>query len=346
MDTLNHAYTSNTYSYTDFQRPLVATTGIYSDYGTDVDSDGKYDYLTVGMQLSLSEAGYCVVKARLIDANGQEIAWAENIAQMGADIPEIIELVFDGEDIYANGVNGPYYLKDVYMYHTGDPFKSAYIREAYTTSAYGYCEFGNCPPKAIAGTSMTFECTGPEGASVTLDGSQSYDPDGDPLTYTWTGAFGTLDGDIAVVTFPLGTHEITLTVEDDKDGSDNDTFEITVQDTIPPTLELVLAPSLLWPPNHKMVPVTAVITVSDTCEANPMVELVSIVSSEPDNGLGDGDFPNDVQDADFGTDDRQFLLRSERAAVGPGRIYTVTYSAQDNSGNTRSAAASVEVPHD
>ena len=171
MDTLNYAYTTNTYSYTDFQRPLVATTGIYSDYGTDVDSDGKYDYLTVGMQVSLAEAGYCVVKARLMDANGQEIAWAENIAQMDADSPEMIELVFDGEGIYTNGVDGPYYLKDLYMYHTGDPFKPAYIREAYTTSAYRYCEFGNCPPKAIAGTSMTFECTGTEGAAVTLDGS-------------------------------------------------------------------------------------------------------------------------------------------------------------------------------
>ena len=346
MDTLNDAYTTVSYSYTEFERPLVATTGVYSDYGTDLDSDGKYDILTVAMQLSLAQQGYCVVRARLMDANGKEIAWAENIAQMEADSPEMIELVFDGADIYANGVDGPYYLSDAYMYHTGDPFQPAYIREAYTTSAYGYCEFGNCPPKAIAGTSMSFECTGPGGAMVTLDGSQSYDPDGDALTYTWTNSFGTLNGATQSVMMGLGIHDITLTVDDGNGGSDSSTIQITVQDTIGPALELTLTPDQLWPPNHKLASVAAALTVSDTCDAGPTVDLVSIASNEPDDGLGDGDFPNDIQGADFGTDDREFLLRAERAANGSGRVYTVTYTAQDASGNTRSATAGVLVPHD
>jgi hypothetical protein len=94
------------------------------------------------------------------------------------------------------------------------------------------------------------------------------------------------------------------------------------------------------------VPVVAVLEVSDLCDPSPTVVLVSIVSNEADNGQGDGDVGQDVQGASFGTDDRSFLLRAERAGGGAGRIYTVTYRARDASGNMRLASANVIVPHD
>jgi endo-1,4-beta-xylanase len=75
------------------------------------------------------------------------------------------------------------------------------------------------------------------------------------------------------------------------------------------------------------------------------VELVSITSNEADNGLGDGDTSDDIQGASYGTDDRQFLLRAERSGTGSGRIYTVTYSATDASGNATETTDEVTVPH-
>jgi hypothetical protein len=124
-------------------------------------------------------------------------------------------------------------------------------------------------------------------------------------------------------------HAITLT-GDGRGGIDTDSVNVTVQDTTPPTITLALSPSVLWPPNHQLVPVVATVNVHDSCDADPpSVELVSIVSNESANGRGDGSTSADVLDADIGADDRDFKLRAERSGLGLGRVYTVTYRSTD-----------------
>lgn len=118
-----------------------------------------------------------------------------------------------------------------------------------------------------------------------------------------------------------------------------------VLDIVPPILTVSVSPTSLWPPNHKLGPIAASITVTDNCDPNPKVRLVSIVSNEPDNGLGDGDTAGDIQDAAIGTDDRAFRLRAERAGGGSGRIYTITYVAEDASGNKTTQIVTVSVAH-
>ncbi len=205
----------------------------------------------------------------------------------------------------------------------------------------------NLPPNAIAGEDQVVECTGPDGAEVTLDGSASTDPDNDDLSYTWQGPFGEISGQTITVTLGLGTHDITLTVSDPSGHIDCDMLEVMVVDTQPPELEVVLSPSSLWPPNHKMVPVIATVSASDNCDEDPAIVLTSVVSSEPDDakGGGDGKTTNDIQDADIGNEDYNISLRAERQGKGDGRIYTITYEATDDSGNSATASATVTVPH-
>jgi uncharacterized repeat protein (TIGR01451 family) len=117
-----------------------------------------------------------------------------------------------------------------------------------------------------------------------------------------------------------------------------------VLDIVPPELTVSLSPTALWPPNHRLATISAAVTVTDNCDPNPAVRLVSITSNEPDNGLGDGDTANDVQGAAFGTRDQVFQVRSERSGPGSGRIYTVTYEAQDESGNKTTRQATITVP--
>jgi uncharacterized repeat protein (TIGR01451 family) len=117
-----------------------------------------------------------------------------------------------------------------------------------------------------------------------------------------------------------------------------------VLDIVPPKLTLALSQTRLWPPDHKLITINASISVTDNCDPNPRVRLVSVTSNEPDNGLGDGDTANDVQGAALGTDDRTFQLRAERSGRGTGRVYTVTYEASDASGNTTTQQQTVTVP--
>ena len=111
-------------------------------------------------------------------------------------------------------------------------------------------------------------------------------------------------------------------------------------DVTPPTLTVTLSPNTLWPPNDKLVSITAAITVKDDYDPSPEIKLESITANET---LADGD----IQDAQLGTDDRSFSLVAKRAGTNQaGRIYTVTYSATDASGNKATASATVTVPHD
>ncbi len=207
----------------------------------------------------------------------------------------------------------------------------------------------NHPPVAVASADQTLECTG-QGMRVMLDGSKSSDPDGDALSFVWKDEAGNEVGKTAVVqlTPGMGTHAFTLTVTDPGGLSAMATTHVTVRDTAPPALRVTLSPDALWPPNHKLVQITATVETSDSCDANPGVALVSITSNEPDDGLGDGDEPNDIQPVNggsiaFGADVQPFLLRAERSGKGTGRIYTVTYMVRDASGNESSASAQVSV---
>lgn len=112
-------------------------------------------------------------------------------------------------------------------------------------------------------------------------------------------------------------------------------------DATPPSLSVDATPAVLWPPNHAYQTVTATVLVADNADPHPTLVLVSVLSNEPDAGLGGGDTPNDIVIVDKFT----FNLRAERSGSGAGRVYTITYQATDACGNSTTAPATVAVPH-
>jgi len=209
---------------------------------------------------------------------------------------------------------------------------------------------GNQPPVANAGVDQTVEQANLAGTEVTLDGSGSTD-DGQisPLTYDWTWNGGSSTGEKPVVTLPLGTTTVTLTVSDGQFSS-TDTVDITVQDTTPPTITTSGKPKVLWPPNGKYQTVSLSdfgISVTDagdpTVDASKVV-ITSVSSDEPEDALGDGDGKTM---ADIVIKNSQTVdLRAERQGDGNGRVYTINYEVTDAAGNTATGSSQVWVSHD
>lgn len=197
----------------------------------------------------------------------------------------------------------------------------------------------NREPVGVAGPDQTIECTGPDGAQVALDAGGSSDPDGDPLDYAWTGPFGSASGPSPVVTVPLGSFTITLTVTDPAGATAVDTLLVTVRDTVAPTLAARAAPDRLWPPDNRLAPVFFGIATGDRCDPRPLVTLLSVTSDDPRF-----DPPADVSGASYGTDDRVVSLRATRSGGIGGRTYMVTFAARDRSGNAAETSAGVLVP--
>ena len=198
----------------------------------------------------------------------------------------------------------------------------------------GAFEYFNAPPVAVAGADRTVVANSSCAAVVALDGTGSSDPEGDALTYRWTGSFGTVSGATASVSLPAGTHVITLTVADGRGASATDTLLATVLDRTPPVIQSAAAsPSVLSPANKQLVPVTIAVSATDACDGSVRCRIVSVTSNEPINAT---DWKI--------TGDLTVNLRAERSNKGTGRVYTITIECVDGSGNVSTKTVTVTVP--
>jgi K319-like protein/VCBS repeat protein/PKD domain-containing protein len=112
----------------------------------------------------------------------------------------------------------------------------------------------------LAGGSLPVANAGPdiqalEGQSVTLDGSGSSDPDGDPIAYSWsvvaaTGPSVVLGGSPATPSFVAtdsGTYVFRLTVSDGNQGASSDDVVVTVGNVAPVVSITAPSPGLVVP---------------------------------------------------------------------------------------------------
>lgn len=181
------------------------------------------------------------------------------------------------------------------------------------------------PPELTVPSDMTVEATGPDGATVTFTATATNDG-----VVTCTPASGSL--------FAVGTTTVSCTATN-VGGSDTETFKVNVVDTTAPIIILVKPSHVaLWPPDHKMVPISVTVVAIDAVDLDPTTVITSVSSNQPVNGTGDGDTAPDWEITGPLTLD----LRAERAGT-QDRIYTITVETTDASGNTSTAATTVRV---
>ena len=102
----------------------------------------------------------------------------------------------------------------------------------------------------------------------------------------------------------------------------------------------VASPSTLWPPNHGLVEIQ-IGGVTDVDDDVPDVTVVGVTQDEP---LGGGD--DACPDASGVEVDETVSLRAERDGNGDGRVYHVSFTADDGAGGTCAGEVVVCVPHD
>jgi hypothetical protein len=166
-------------------------------------------------------------------------------------------------------------------------------------------------------------------AAATIDDGSS-DPDGDPIKVV----------ESPVGPYPLGVTHVTLTCTDSRGANATCSATVTVVDATPPSLDLAVDRTTLWPPNRQWVPVHVTATSRDACDEDPSITLASIESSDPDPSH------EDIRGAAFGTADFDFELRAEREGRDSTRTYTLCYVSRDAAGNAVRQCVMVHVQHD
>lgn len=211
-----------------------------------------------------------------------------------------------------------------------------------------FVENVNHAPIANAGADQTKN----EGSLISLDGSTSHDPDLDILTYKWTQVSGKLvELSASNTPTPMFTAPLTglggealvfeLVVNDGLADSIPDQVTVNILNVNdPPACDhAAVIPAVIWPPNHKMVPIN-ISGVSDPDNDNVRLTVTRVTQDEPTNGLGDGDTSPDATLQGSGV-----LLRAERAGNGNGRVYLVHFSADDGQGGVCNGLVKVIIPH-
>lgn len=173
----------------------------------------------------------------------------------------------------------------------------------------------NNPPTADAGPDQAVAMDGSGYAAVTLDGSGSTD-DGQiaPLTYDWyLGATHLGSGATLGYNFPMGVHNVTLTVFDGQYSASDDVM-ITVEDRIAPTTTLALAGTMGgggW-----------------------YVSPVDVSASAVDNFMGSG-----VSETYLALDGGAHALYAGPVMVAGDGYHTANAYSTDNAGNVESPGA-------
>jgi hypothetical protein len=141
-----------------------------------------------------------------------------------------------------------------------------------------------------------------------------------------------------------GAHVLVATATGSDAGGEGSVTDMhTIFVNTPPACSGATAGGPIWPPNHKLVART--ITGVTDADGDPVtITITGITQDEPVDapGMGDGKTSPDAVIGSGGS----FQVRAERAGTGDGRVYRVSFTAEDDLGGVCSGVVAIGVPHD
>jgi hypothetical protein len=96
----------------------------------------------------------------------------------------------------------------------------------------------------------------------------------------------------------------------------------------------------LWPPDHRLVP-AEIVGVTDPDSDPVTITVTGVTQDEPPNREDVGSTCPDVEIANGNAQ-----VRAERSGTGNGRVYVISFTANDGRGGSCNGSVVVCVPHD
>ena len=131
-----------------------------------------------------------------------------------------------------------------------------------------------------------------------------------------------------------GHYTIVVTVKDASGNSTTGNVSLSVADNAAPVVKSISAtPSILWPPNNKILNVKVAVGAVDNCDSAPVSKIISITSNQKVDA-------DDIQI----TGNLTANLEASRDPDNGARIYTITVRTTDASGNSTITTTTVTCP--
>ncbi len=157
---------SREYSFEEFERPPASLIGLIYDEGVNTDSDGTFDYLEIGVEVNVLQAGNYIIDAwGLHDTDYNNInVWDNEISYLDVGT-QTVTLTFNGPTIHASGIN-PSFVASVNLYDEYNNFLD-YRYDVPLSHEYSYTEF-DTPGAYLTGIITD------QGVNTDLDGTYDY----------------------------------------------------------------------------------------------------------------------------------------------------------------------------
>ncbi len=347
------------YQLSQFQRPPLILTGVFSENGIDTNSNGKFDILRVSVQVDVLTPGLYDWNMKIANSESQDISFASARGNLTSGLNNIV-VDFNGAQIRRSESNGPYSITDLLLFGP----KSIVATEVGQTRAYSFTEFEEGGPNVSIGLSPTnagnLRIGQPHTVNVTVNQGSApvasrivtlrilSGPNSGLLTSKTTNAAGkasfTYTGNV------VGTDTLRASVTVDDFLFNSATATATwIDNSAPLCTQASPSINLISPPDNRFVAVN-ILGLSDPDNDPVIVSVVSIRQDEPTNHLGAN--PNTP---DAMVQNGAVSLKAERifgtvqvngtTYTGNGRVYHIAFTATDGRGGQCGGTVKVGVPH-
>jgi hypothetical protein len=111
---------------------------------------------------------------------------------------------------------------------------------------------------------------------------------------------------------------------------------ISTDTNAPQILRMTASPAMLWPPNHRMVPIKLTVNAVDDMDPSLKARITQVTCNDADSSPADWNITGPLT----------VKLRATISPKGSGRNYTIVVQCQDANGNASSASLDVPVLRD